>query len=669
MGKMCKRLLTAVIGAVMSVSIFLPVLADESDKSISDTGKKAVMIGASHLGTNMNTKDAAKVWFGSNTTAPWPWQVIGNNNYGVGSKSNGGSLTLFSSINRGATAFYAQGTKNAYAGSDLQKAIVDLGENSFTQAEMNAIKLRELPFGSFTSSEPYTDGVAGKVCYNVRLWPLSSNEAYLLDESILTRQMKYWLRSPGYNDASCACTNQWGNLDYLGVDSSTIMSMRPAMNIQYSSVFLSSAAIDGKPTTSGTFGTMKEIGTCSDNQWKLTVLDTSRFGFSAYRVDTGKVLAGDQIEVSFSGATIASNTTEECVSGILLDSTGEPLYYTTLAMRTKNGTAQVTIPDSLKTGTYTLKVFSEQRNRNYYTDYTSNVEDIVLDVVAAPETPTIVSVSPTSNNYVRVYWNGVLNASGYEVYRATSASGPFTLLGSVTEISRSCGNLTSGKKYYFKVRAYTEFEGKKLYSGFSKVMSGVTPFKAPANVKAVATSNTYARVSWDAVSGASGYEVYRSSYESGTYTLLGSVTETSRSCGNLTSGKMWYFKVRAYVVIDGTKYFGDFSSPISIVTPLKAPSGVRAQATSNTYARVYWEEVPGATWYEVYRSTSLNGTYTLLGEVNDLSRSCGNLTSGKKYYFKVRAYSAVRGMRYYGDFSSPVSVVTPLAAPSGSVAG
>ena len=260
-------------------------------------------------------------------------------------------------------------------------------------------------------------------------------------------------------------------------------------------------------------------------------------------------------------------------------------------------------------------------------------------------------VQATSNTYAKVSWDAVSRASGYEVYRSLSASAPFTLLGTVSDTSRSCGNLPSGKMVRFKVRAYVDIDGKRYYGDFSQEVRVVTPLVAPSGMRAQATSNSYARVYWNEVPGATAYEVYRSTSLNGTYTLLGSVNDLSRSCGNLTSGKKYYFKVRAYVSIQGQNYYGSFSTPVSVITPLATPTGLKAQATSATYARLSWNTVTGAAGYEVYRSTSATGNYTLLGTVDTNSRSCGNLTASK-YYFKVRAYSIVDGQKFYGDYST-----------------
>ena len=86
---------------------------------------------------------------------------------------------------------------------------------------------------------------------------------------------------------------------------------------------------------------------------------------------------------------------------------------------------------------------------------------------------------------------------------------------------------------------------------------------APTGMKAAVTSANSVTVSWNAVTGATGYEVYRSESSSGTYSKLGTVTTTSRACPGLKSGKTYYFKVRAYKTVNGTKVYGNYSAVVS----------------------------------------------------------------------------------------------------------
>lgn len=288
--------------------------------------------------------------------------------------------------------------------------------------------------------------------------------------------------------------------------------------------------------------------------------------------------------------------------------------------------------------------------------YTAD-KDITLYALWVPDLPAqttgakAASVSATS---IKVSWNAVSGATGYEVYRATSANGTFTKLGWVSATSRTCGSLTCGKTYYFKVRAFVQAGGIKSYGSYSSVVSAVPQLAAPGSAKATAASTTSIKVSWNAVSGADGYAVYRATSANGTYSKLGTVTTTNRTCGSLSSGKQYFFKVCAYKVVNGKTCYGKYSSVVSAVTTPGTPTVKVASSTSSS-VKLSWGAVSNATGYEVYRSTSANGTYSKLGWVSSTSRNCTGLTKGKTYYFKVRAFVEIDGVKYYGNYSSVVS--------------
>ena len=107
--------------------------------------------------------------------------------------------------------------------------------------------------------------------------------------------------------------------------------------------------------------------------------------------------------------------------------------------------------------------------------------------------------------------------------------------------------------------------------------------------------------------------------------------------------------------MNGRKVFGAYSSVVSSMPKPAAPGGVKATVSSATKVTVSWNAVAGATGYEVYRATTANGTYSKLGTVTTTSRACPVLTTGTKYYFKIRAYIEINGVKYYSNYSSVVN--------------
>ena len=88
-----------------------------------------------------------------------------------------------------------------------------------------------------------------------------------------------------------------------------------------------------------------------------------------------------------------------------------------------------------------------------------------------PLTPTVKLTSPSTKK-IKLTWTNISSrTTGYDIYMATSKNGTYKNIGSTSNKSFTKGNLTKGKTYYFKVRAYRTIDGKKVYSSYSSIKS------------------------------------------------------------------------------------------------------------------------------------------------------------------------------------------------------
>lgn len=72
-----------------------------------------------------------------------------------------------------------------------------------------------------------------------------------------------------------------------------------------------------------------------------------------------------------------------------------------------------------------------------------------------------------------------------------------------------------------------------------------------------------------------------------------------------------------------------------------------------TGTKITWSKASGADRYNIYRSTSLNGSYEYLASVQHVENYIDtNADSNQEYYYKVRAYKKYDGIVYYGQESS-----------------
>ena len=119
-----------------------------------------------------------------------------------------------------------------------------------------------------------------------------------------------------------------------------------------------------------------------------------------------------------------------------------------------------------KTYYYKIRAYKISNNKKIYGNFSSIVS-------AKPQlsTPSITLSSGSKKAYIK--WKKIAGASGYEIYRATSKNGTYSLRKTVesgSTLSYTNTKLTAGKTYYYKVRAYKiDSTGKKVYGTSSTI--------------------------------------------------------------------------------------------------------------------------------------------------------------------------------------------------------
>ena len=365
---MKKRILSILLLCCMVLTL-LPTAA-----FAADTGK-AIQLGTDALSKNANTATAPTVYFGQDhENNPAAWRVIGYNGNGVTSAQE--DMTLLAAGNMSSVLQFGDfETNNRYASSYLKTAIDALAEKLTTE-ENTAVKKRTLTSGSYNGEN--TDCVAGEPVDNAVFWPLSTAEAFAVNEDLRIVDKEHpdwassfwWLRSPGASDHDAATVHGNGSVIYSGNAISSWWCVRPAFNLNSSSVLFTSAAVGGKPD-----GGLTPISKYTGNEWKLTLKDSNRnFAVTETTVSGDP---GDTVTLHYTGATAGIN---EYISVILADNSGAQYYGRVAQPTAENGTVEIKIPSGLAPGSYTLKVFSEQCNGDKKTDYASDFVDIDLTV-------------------------------------------------------------------------------------------------------------------------------------------------------------------------------------------------------------------------------------------------------------------------------------------------
>lgn len=166
-----------------------------------------------------------------------------------------------------------------------------------------------------------------------------------------------------------------------------------------------------------------------------------------------------------------------------------------------------------------------------------------------------------------------------------------------------------------------------------------TPPSAPTGLAATA-GNAQVALSWNAVSGATSYNLKRSTTNGGPYsTTVASPTATSYTNTGLTNGTTYYYVVTAVGAGGESGNSSQVTAAPSAGSPPVAPTGLVATA-GNAQVALTWTASTGATGYKVKRATVSGGPYTQVATPTTNSYTNTSLTNGTTYFYVVSATNA-----------------------------
>jgi hypothetical protein len=181
--------------------------------------------------------------------------------------------------------------------------------------------------------------------------------------------------------------------------------------------------------------------------------------------------------------------------------------------------------------------------------------------------------------------------------------------------------------------------------------------KKVTGLKQTTTTLKSVKLTWTKQSGITGYKVYK--YANSKYTLVKTISKATTNAftiSGLKAGTTYTYAVTAYKTSGKTTCEGAKAS-VKIATLPKTPVMTGKAGTKS--AVLTWKKIPGATGYIVYMATSKSGTYKKAATVTKaatVKATIKNLTSKKKYYFKIRAYTKAPTKTVYSAYSKIITV-------------
>jgi len=224
------------------------------------------------------------------------------------------------------------------------------------------------------------------------------------------------------------------------------------------------------------------------------------------------------------------------------------------------------------------------------------------DGLARPEmlSPNTATPLPATTTSVPLTWGAVTGATGYEVFVATGSEA-FPAMGRMTTMPRLDYAVTMNTSYRWKVRA-TDGRSRRSESEVASFGVGIAPLNAPTNLMPntmtpLPATTTSIPLTWDAVTGASSYEVFVA-VGSGAFPTMGRAVTTPRLDYTGVAAGMtyrWYVVARAGSRMSApsiTASFGIGVAPLGVPVGL-TPCGSMLPMGSGNSATLAWSPVTG----------------------------------------------------------------------------
>lgn len=256
-------------------------------------------------------------------------------------------------------------------------------------------------------------------------------------------------------------------------------------------------------------------------------------------------------------------------------------------------------------------------------------------------------VTENMGTYIRVMWNAVAGANGYNIYRAPEGGG-YIIIGSA-EASYYNDIPPEEGSYFYKVRATDELGHISPYSSPAYAYYYARPLP-PYDVTAI-DSVYNVHIGWQSEDTLGYYIIYRSFWIDGEYDSI-SYSQEKSFIHWPDAGREIFYKIRAVAPNDSLSDLSDFAH-VYFTGFLEPPAITDAyQHPDSDFVRLNWTAPAGASYYDVHRKLNIEDDYQFIVGV-EVTTAIDRPDSAGIYDYKVKAFTV-------GDlesgFSAPVQV-------------
>ena len=251
--------------------------------------------------------------------------------------------------------------------------------------------------------------------------------------------------------------------------------------------------------------------------------------------------------------------------------------------------------------------------------------------------------------------NGTAAENTYVVYRSTNATSGFTEIGTTTTGAYTDTALDPDTTYYYYVLTTNGYFTKDNAIKSNVANATTAAIGTTAASKLSNTNHSTISVSWDAVSGATGYKIYRADSKEGTYSLVatitnGSTTWTLKDEKAYLIGNTYYFKVAALETLNNKTYEGTKSAASSIkVLPCTPNMTVTKKSRKIT---LKWSRYACVTKWQI----KVNGKIVKTIAYKKATHYTFKGKKGQTYKIAMRSYKTVNGVKVYSKWTKTKTI-------------
>lgn len=230
-------------------------------------------------------------------------------------------------------------------------------------------------------------------------------------------------------------------------------------------------------------------------------------------------------------------------------------------------------------------------------------------------------------------------------------------------------NITTGNNGYYPAEpgfsdatGLGSFNGLNLYNDLINQVNFTPPVAPPSMPTGLSASvgNAQVALTWEPSSGASSYNILRTTVNGGTYTLIGSSAApyTHFIDNSVNNGAIYYYVVSAVNSLGMSPNSAQVSA-----TPILPP--VLTASAGNNQVVLTWSASQGAVSYGVERATASFGPYSILsGSLTNISYTDNSVSNSTTYYYIVTAVNT-EGQVTNSALVSATPSPPALPAPTG----